>query len=585
MANYWAVITGINQYQALQPLLFAQFDAEELHHVCVDEAGMAPERCQFLSDISPAVTPQRRYPDRQQLQRSLTWLLESPIAPDDVVWWFFSGYGVVWQGEDYVLPIDGDPRQPAQTAISMAQVFDTLKQLPTRHGIVVLDINRSEAAVPGQRLGVQTLELAESLGIPLLLSCQPEQFSYETLALRHGLFTAALLEGLRYRGCRTLSQLAEYVTNHLPELSQHHLRPVQNPVAVVPPEQKFVLVLPADATSQQAAAPTAEPTMTSENSQPAPEPTARPATAAEPVSTSAPTPAPVSEPVVSSQPAASEPTAQGAPAWLRPGLAGLGLLLLGALLGYTPQWLQGRAPEPGASPPSTPTRNGQSATEEAAPLAETAISRSSPEAMRPTPDNLGSPQEAPPALDQARTQLRPLSASVFVDAIKTARQVAPDDPGYDQAQQDILRWSRIILDLAEGRAAAGNLEDAIAAAQLVPADQPTLHQAAQERIRSWQQRQQYRQILEAAQASLQPGQASSFQQAILQLQQIPPEFPEGQIAQDRINQWSEDILVIARARAAQGRFADAIAAAELIPAGTAAYDQAQQELQDWRQQS
>ncbi|ASC72363.1 uncharacterized protein XM38_033200 [Halomicronema hongdechloris C2206] len=565
MANYWAVIAGINQYQALQPLLFAQFDAEELHNVCLDEAGMAPERCQFLSDISPAVKPQRRYPDRQQLQRSLTQLLESPIAADDVVWWFFSGYGVVWQGEDYLLPIDGDPRQPAQTAIPIAQVFDTLKQLPTRHGIVVLDINRSEAAVPGQRLGVQTVELAESLGIPLLLSCQPEQFSYETLALRHGLFTAALLEGLRYRGCRTLSQLAEYVTNHLPALSRHHLRPVQNPVAVVPPEQKFLLVLPADTVSQTPA----------ESSVSAPAPTAAATTAPEPTPPSGSELVPVSGPMDAEQPA---PTRL---AWLRPGLAGLGLLLLGALLGYTPQWLQGQAPEP---EPSAPTSNGPSAAGDEAPLAETAMSRSSPEAMRPTPDNLGRHQEAPPALDQARTQLQPLSASAFVDAIKTARQVSPEDPGYEQAQQDILRWSRIILDLAEGRAATGNLQDAIAAAQLVPADQPTLHQMAQERIRYWQHRQQHRQILQQAQASLQPGQASAFQAAILQLQQIPPASPEGKIAQDRIDQWSEDILVIARARAAQGRFAAAIAAAELIPEGTAAYDQAQQELQNWRQE-
>jgi hypothetical protein len=68
------------------------------------------------------------------------------------------------------------------------------------------------------------------------------------------------------------------------------------------------------------------------------------------------------------------------------------------------------------------------------------------------------------------------------------------------------------------------------------------------------------------------------------LQQISPDYPEFAQAQDQINQWSQDILAIARVRAAQGQLPGAIAAAELIPPDTEAYQAAQQELASWRAQ-
>ncbi|NJL46920.1 MAG: hypothetical protein HC929_04730 [Leptolyngbyaceae cyanobacterium SM2_5_2] len=187
-------------------------------------------------------------------------------------------------------------------------------------------------------------------------------------------------------------------------------------------------------------------------------------------------------------------------------------------------------------------------------------------------------------LSEARRLVEPVPASLFNDAIERARQVPVGDPEYDQAQADIARWSQVILDLAEGRAASGNFDGAIAAAQLVPQDQADVHAQAQEQIKRWQQRQVNRQLLQQAQGLLQPDQATSFRDAISLVQQIPPDYPESATAQERIDQWSQDILVIARARAAVGQTAEAIAAANLVPADTSAYDQAQQEIQQWQGQ-
>ncbi|NJN21345.1 MAG: hypothetical protein HC812_09360 [Leptolyngbya sp. RL_3_1] len=187
-------------------------------------------------------------------------------------------------------------------------------------------------------------------------------------------------------------------------------------------------------------------------------------------------------------------------------------------------------------------------------------------------------------LDEARRMLQPTSASVFNDAIEVARQVPEGDPYYEQAQLKIERWGWVILDMAIGRANVGNIEGAIAAAQLVPADRPAVYDPAQQYILRWQQQLANRQLIQQADALIEPGQASTFQNALNLLRPLTPDQPEYRVAQGRINQWSEDILVIARARAAQGRFADAIAAAQLVPTGTDSYAQAQAEIARWQSQ-
>jgi hypothetical protein len=142
----------------------------------------------------------------------------------------------------------------------------------------------------------------------------------------------------------------------------------------------------------------------------------------------------------------------------------------------------------------------------------------------------------------------------------------------------------VILDLAEGRAASGEIQAAIAAARLVPEDQPEVAELARQRITAWEQQIANQELIQQAQNSLRPGQASSFNDAIRALEQITPDQPGYATAQERINQWSQDILAIARARAAQGDLGSAIAAAELVPPNTTAYEQAQQEIQRWREQ-
>ncbi len=242
MANYWAITIGINQYRHLQPLRHAQNDALFVHRFFIEEAGIAADRCILLSDLTTSVGHQVVYPDKPAIA---AWIhtVTQQIGTDDILWFFFSGYGVQLEEADYLMPIDGDPGQIKETGIAVADLIDTLAQLPAAHTVLVLDINRSQGALAGQTIGTQVMSLAQQKQIPMLLSCQPEQYSHETLGVHHGLFTAALLEALQ-QNYRTLDQLGDYVAKRLPELCDHHWRPIQNLVSLMPGGQGSAVVVP-----------------------------------------------------------------------------------------------------------------------------------------------------------------------------------------------------------------------------------------------------------------------------------------------------------------------------------------------------
>lgn len=244
MANHWAIAVGINQYQFFQPLNFAQRDAQVLRQFLITEAGFAPERCLLLTESSPQALGRSTYPNRENIQGWIELLSQQFLQPGDQLWCFFSGYGTCIQGEDFLMPIDGDPKRLSTTGIPLQSLYTRLKTCPAEDLLVLLDINRSQSTLAGQGVGQQTVELASDSGIATVLSCRPDQFSRESPLLRHGLFTTALLEGLRHRQCATLGHLDRYLNQRLPELSRHCDRPIQQPVVVNPPEKRQHIILP-----------------------------------------------------------------------------------------------------------------------------------------------------------------------------------------------------------------------------------------------------------------------------------------------------------------------------------------------------
>ncbi len=666
MANHWALLIGINQYKALQPLMYAQPDAVALRNFFVDELGVPVNQCTLLTDVSAAIDPHAYAPLRQEIEGRLRTLCREQVQPGDLLWVFFSGCGLTEAGQDYWMTLDSEPTQLAETAIALSSIFDILSTAKTDQILLVMDMNRSQGAVGHRQIGAQSLTLAKDYGITTYLSCQPDQFSHETMYLRHGLFTKALLEGLRYHGCITASQLAAYLGDRVPELCEHHCRPVQNPVTAISPAQKFMMIVPAEGIAhlsvtegatanlnagiaaaasppEAVTVPTAPEPGITPTLPPLPEtgenqgftPLTPPASVEHPSKVeTAPEPPRGGALVTTPDPAeldeAGDTTLFGS--LLKWVVAAAALAFLaGVFLRYQPILFNGgeRAdrseeatdPETGgdteASGDTVPTegepgeplfppdidpveagKNALQRAEEAIAAnrygeARAWLTQVPPELQNNNYQSLLQQANSEVAeaaarnqdiLNNARQIIQPASASMFNDAIEQARQVPPEDPFYDQAQADIARWGQVILDLAEGRAASGDINGAIAAARLVPTDQPQVAEAAAQRIATWESQIGNQDLIRQAQNSLQPGQASSFNNAIRSLQAIMPDQPGYVAAQAQINQWSGDILAISRARAAQGDLGGAIAAAELVPEGTAAFEQARQEIERWQGQ-
>jgi len=187
--------------------------------------------------------------------------------------------------------------------------------------------------------------------------------------------------------------------------------------------------------------------------------------------------------------------------------------------------------------------------------------------------------------DLAKMSLKPTLASDLSLAIATARKIQPGEPLYNQAQENIKIWSRMIVDLAEGRARQRQYGKAIAAAQLVTKDE-ALYAKAQAAINQWRiEGKQYvsnKTLLDAANALIKPGQASTYNRAIEVAKKVPSGQPGFDTAQKLINKWSEKILDLAKSRAAQGELNEAIKTAALVPEVTAAYEDAQDAIQKWQ---
>ena len=572
------IAIGINHYQFLAPLSYGEADAYSLRQFLVNQADLPESQFLLLSDTSPWVDNLSTYPTQENIWRYLkaesqgTW-------HGNYRWFFFSGYGVSWQGVDYLMPIDGNPDDIPGTAIPMRSLLATLKDAGGENLLVLLDINRSPGLPTGLAVGEETIAIAQELNIALILSSQLEQFSHEAPALGNGLFTAALLEALRYyQTDTTLANLDEYLRSYLPQLSQHHYRPIQNPLMVVPIAQaRQHPILPTVATPVAVPADVLHLTGLNVNSDRGNSNNGTiPRHNAPPISPednfNAPTNlVPPTPPVFNNYPPAPQPKTAHSDFLLGRQLLILGggaalvlLLTLAAILLNNRKILLGNqaintAPDNIIASPAAPKQAS-------------------------TSGRLAANQAD---LEQARRILQPTQASLFNQAITQARQIQPGDPLYAQARQDIGRWSGVILDLAQGRAASENFAEAIATAKLVPDDDPIIYKTAQQTIAKWQlmaqQSQPNQALIQNAKAQLQANQASSYRRAINIVSKIPPNQPGYTQAQKLTEQWSRTIYLIAQSRAAQGRVDNAVETVALVPLGTSSSEAAQKALLKWKQ--
>ncbi|MBD2460664.1 GUN4 domain-containing protein [Oscillatoria sp. FACHB-1407] len=244
MASNWAIVIGINQYRFLQPLKYAKRDAEAISAFLAQEAKF--DRVYLFTDDSPAIGGKPTEPFRANLLRVLRQIFAAPFMQDgDNFWFFFSGHGIPHNGQDYLMPLDGDPEDIENTGISTNTITNYLRSCGADNAVMILDACRSGGKKAGEGVGRQTESEARQTGVISLFSCSPDQYSYELEAIAQGAFTHALLEGLGIRGrCATVERLNQYLEHRVPELVSQHLGRVrQTPYTIAEPLNRAHLIL------------------------------------------------------------------------------------------------------------------------------------------------------------------------------------------------------------------------------------------------------------------------------------------------------------------------------------------------------
>jgi hypothetical protein len=475
MANQTCISIGIDRYQFLPPIGYGMADAEAIEHFFIDAAGWNPSQCLLLTDTSPNSGDRSTYPNGENIQRWLKQWSWETLHAGDLLWFFFSGCGISYEGEDYLIPIDGNVEDLANTCISVRQLYQQFQEIGV-NAYVFLDANRSQHLPLSTGIGAVTTRLAQEYQIPTFLSCQSQEFSHEDAGLGHGLFTTALLEALNYHPDLNLGTIDTYLTSRLAELSEHHWKPLQTPVAILPtgasihrpvfsattqssisntiPDAVYIPPTPPQV-KEDVYAPYTPPAPPQLNREDDYAPYTPPVTIISPEMTGN------GAIVLKSQ---SAPTPPRIPHWASVGFL-LGLMVAAggviyALNNSSPNPNQDPALKPAASKIDTPLAIATTAT---------AITQL-------------------PALAQAEEKIKPNDATSHYVAILKAQKIVAMTPAETATiKASIDRWSLEIARIADGLASQQKWNLAIGTAKMVPADASN-YAAVQASMANWRQK-------------------------------------------------------------------------------------------------
>jgi hypothetical protein len=631
MTQYTCISIGINSYYNFQPLNYGIGDGEGLVQCLKDHGNLPDDQSLLMTDLSPRVGNYPTYPNRENI---LNWLSNgyqtNGLNSSSILWFFFSGYGLHYQGQDYLIPIDGDPQDLINTAIPIEKVFTLLQQQGAGKIVVMLDINRSPGMLGEKGVGEQIIHLAGKMGIACVLGSHPHQYSHEAASLGHGMFTCALLEGIKYyRRDLTLGNLDRYLNERLPELSEHHWRPIQNPLVVSPmadPSQTPILptLVSSDIVWSNLAPFTEESVINGYLNGASFEEVSSVAVGLNGTNGTGKGVYQESNVITLSPPRGNNGSSNGNSGNGIGELNGNGKINLPIPEFHNEENLpdipratrkksKGKSGFSGVNLPQYPWQkllikgisavfivtllilgiyqvvsrlnSSNSSVSESNPDSNNTVITEIPEGqppVNPEVDSIGKEY-----LKEANLSFQNAQASDFNNAINLAKKVPENDPYYSQAQASIHRWSQIIWDIAQSRADQGNFSGAIASAKLITEDQNAIYAEAQNAIQEWEtkdiQQTENNEIFQKAKSLINPRQASSYVKAMQLIENIAPGETGYEEARELRNQWSRQVYLIANSRASRGKYQLAIQTALLVPQDSPSYEDTQNAIARWQQ--
>lgn len=193
-----------------------------------------------------------------------------------------------------------------------------------------------------------------------------------------------------------------------------------------------------------------------------------------------------------------------------------------------------------------------------------------------------------PLLNEAEARASNGDVQSLEFAIAQAKRISPNSVLYGEASDAIARWTsqveRIrdapILDRSRQLARDGSYDEAISLLEGLGPNH-SLYDQAQEQLDQWRQQTEGETLLAQAESLSDIGTPANLADAIQLTRRVPRSSSSWFEANRFGNQWSQDLLRIARQTAADD-MERAIAIASLIPAETAAYETAQEAIALWQ---
>jgi hypothetical protein len=238
----WAVVIGISQYRAVQPLRYADKDALAFHDYLANHIGIPQEQTTLLLNEQATL---------MNLKRTLGTDLRRKAGEKDTVIVYYAGHGApeadASAGDDdglekYIVPYDADPRDLYTTGLPMREI-ETIFQRLTPERIIFISDSCYSGATAGRTFATASRRavvsdtflnrLSKGKGRIVLSASKASEVSEEREDLGHGVFTYYLLEGLRGKadadkdGVVTVDEVYGYVSKKVPEVTGQNQHPVK----------------------------------------------------------------------------------------------------------------------------------------------------------------------------------------------------------------------------------------------------------------------------------------------------------------------------------------------------------------------
>jgi hypothetical protein len=214
--NAYAVVIGVEKYSNGLPVpTGARADAEHFAELAEKSLGVPADHVHLRLDEQAT---------KGSILREVAWARDA-TPPGGRIYFYFSGHGApdAAAGTPYLVPVDGDPKFLAQTALPEAELLSELRKSKAKEVLAVLDSCFSGAGgrsvlPPGARPLVHVKETAVTGQIAVFTASSGSEISGPAADGSGGLFTKFVLQGLGTGaadmdgdGQVTLPELSEWV--------------------------------------------------------------------------------------------------------------------------------------------------------------------------------------------------------------------------------------------------------------------------------------------------------------------------------------------------------------------------------------